>query len=176
MKPWSVTHARPRDFVLARRAKKAGAANYALRTVLESRRSTHVPASLGLALIQQESSFRNVFGHDAGGPFPGQAVTAAKVRALLRHIANGGISNGVGPGQLTYPPFIKEAQRDGGAHKPAVNIATAIEILDDNIRAEGGNERRGLARYNAGSGGSAQGLRYAAEVLKHKDHFHRALT
>jgi hypothetical protein len=177
MKPRTAAfHARPRDYLLARRAKRAGAKNYALRIIIEAKRHRNVSASLALALIEQESGFRNVFGHDAGGLFPGQEVTAAKVHRLLGHIAGGGTSNGVGPAQLTWPDYIREAQRDGGAHKTSVNIATGLRILAANIAAESGSERNGLARYNAGSSSSSKGQRYAAQVLDRKHRFHRALT
>jgi soluble lytic murein transglycosylase-like protein len=68
-----------------------------------------------------------------------------------------------------------EAQRDGGAHKTSVNIATGLGILANHIKTHG-SERKALAAYNAGDPTSSQGLRYATEVLRRKDRYHKALT
>jgi hypothetical protein len=60
--------ATPRDLLLARRAKRAGAA-YALRIIWEAR-AAGLPISLGFAIVEEESSDRvtragrNVYGHD----------------------------------------------------------------------------------------------------------------
>ena len=59
----------PRDLVLARRAKRHGA-RYSLRIIREARRAG-IPISLAFAIVEQESRFLNVCGHDPGGPHPG---------------------------------------------------------------------------------------------------------
>lgn len=185
MRPRSVTAVRPRDYLLVRRATRAAKQapasvggpyklNYGLRIVLEARRPTsRVSPSLAFALIEQESGFRNVFGCDRGQgkAYCHQAVTAAKVRALIK-ARNW---NGIGPAQLTWEGYVMEAQRDGGAHKTSVNIATGIRILDSHIKATG-SEFKALATYNAGNPNSPQGQRYARQVLERKDRYHRAFT
>lgn len=174
MRPRRVTAARPRDFKLARRAKKAGAKRYALRIILEAKRPTsRVSPSLALALVEQESGFRNIFGCDHG---PGRAYCHLKVtKDRVRGLRASGLANGVGLTQLTYPPYVDRADKDGGAHKPSVNIATGLDILDGHIKATG-SERKALAVYNAGNPQSQQGLRYADQVLGRKAKFHKALT
>jgi soluble lytic murein transglycosylase-like protein len=174
VRPRSITAARPRDYLLARRAKRAGAKRYALRAIIEAERPTsRVSPSLALALIEQESGFRNVFGcdHGPGKAYCHQGVTRAKVQALRRS----GLMNGVGPAQLTWKGYVEEADRDGGAHKTSVNIATGIRILDSHIKATG-SEFKALATYNAGNPNSQQGQRYARQVLERKAKYHRALT
>ena len=172
MKARSATAARPRDFLLARKAKKAGAANYALRIILEAKRNGISP-SLGLGVIEQESGFRNVFGCDHG---PGKAYCHLKVsKDRVRGLRSSGLKNGIGPAQLTSDAYVLPAERDGGAHKTSVNIATGLKGLGDLIKKYG-NERDALAAYNAGTPQSSQGQRYASEVLRRKAKFHRALT
>lgn len=165
-----MTVPRPRDLQLARRAKKHGA-KFSLRIVLEARRSENVPVSLAFALVEQETGFRNVFGHDGGSILHGQTVTRSRVQQLLRHIAAGGASNGVGPTQLTWPPFIRRAERLGGAHNTRHTIRVGVEILDDLIEAHG--RTLGIRKYN-GTGRAAE--RYAREVLDKMDDWHRRLT
>lgn len=160
---------RPQDLILAYKAKRAGA-NYSLRIVLEARRSG-IPVSLGFALVEQESAFRNVFGHDAGSILKGQTVTLDRVRRLLAHIRAGGVSNGVGPTQLTYPPFIREAHNLGGAHRPKNTIRVGFKVLASLIRSHG--RRGGVRRYN-GSGPAAEA--YADSVLHKMKRWHRILA
>lgn len=104
-----------RGMTLALRAKRAGA-NHSLRTVWEARRAG-IPISWAFALVEQESNFQNVFGHDGGSILHGQKVTRERVHRLLAFIHHGGVSNGVGLTQLTSPPLIREAERLGGAHR-----------------------------------------------------------
>ena len=86
----------------------------------------------------------------------------------------GGISNGVGPLQLTFLAFIEEANRDGGAWKPSVNIATGLGIIAANVKKHG--VRGGLATYNAGNPQSTKGLAYAKEVTDRQDRIHDLIT
>lgn len=165
MRPLQLTATRPRDVLLARRLRSRGVKN-ALRIVIECRHRHGgvIPASLGAALQEQESRGRNIFGADHGAPFRHQPVTKPRVLQLVRHVRAGGVSNGVGPMQLTFLPFIEEANRDGGAWKPAVNIATGLGIIAGHVRQHG--VRNGLATYNAGSPQSAAGQQYAREVMQ----------
>jgi hypothetical protein len=175
MKPLSIDLAQPRDVALAGKLRDCGV-NNALRIVLECRHRHNgvIPVSLGLALQEQESGGRNIFGADARAPFAHQPVTQARVMELVRHVRGGGTSNGVGPLQLTFIGFIDEANRDGGAWKPAVNIATGLGIVAGHIKRHG--VRGGLASYNAGQPGSPAGQRYADEVMRKQKHFHDLMT
>lgn len=174
MKPLSADVADERDNQLAHKLRANGVKN-ALRIVIECRHrhAGVIPVSLGVALQDQESEGRNIFGADAGAPFPHMPVTEARVRKLVEHVHAGGVSNGVGPLQLTFIGFIEEANRDGGAWVPAVNIATGLGIIAGHVKQHG--VRGGLAAYNAGSPRSAQGQRYAGEVMGRQERFHALL-
>src|SRR5262245_30978847 len=100
-----------RDLSLARRARRWGA-RYSLRIVREARRAG-LPISLGFALIEQESGFRNVFGHDPTIFTGAGTVTRQKYRAYKA--ARGTTRmQGVGPAQLTWWQFQDQADRLGG--------------------------------------------------------------
>lgn len=165
---------RRRDLQLARRAKRAGA-KHSLRIILEARRAG-IPISLAFALVEQESNFENIFGHDAGAWRPRNGkVTRASVKELLRRVSLGGASNGIGLTQLTWPGYIRMADaRPGGAARVANQLRVGFTILSSHIHASG--TRGGLARYNAGDPWSLQGRRYAASVLDRQKKWHRVLT
>jgi hypothetical protein len=175
MKPLSTDVAQPRDVALAQHLRDHGIEN-ALRIVLECRHRHGgvVPVSLGLALQEQESGGRNIFGADESAPFAHLPVTQQRVMELVRQVRAGGKSNGVGPLQLTFIGFIDEANRDGGAWKPAVNIATGLGIIAGHIKSHG--VRGGLAAYNAGNPNSPVGQGYADAVVRKQDHFHDLVT
>lgn len=176
MRPLSADIARPRDIALAQRLRDHGVKN-ALRIVIECshRHGGLIPVSLGLALQEQETGGRNIFGADKGAPFHHLPVTEERVMALVKHVRAGGVSNGVGPLQLTFLGFIEEANRDGGAWKPAVNIATGLGIIAGHIKAQG-SVRSGLAAYNAGPSNVSAGQDYASAVLKKQKRFHDLMT
>lgn len=157
-----------RDDQLAQIAKRHGA-NYSLRIIMEARRAG-IPISLGFALIEQESRFQNVFGHDPGMPFAGAgAVTKAKYAAYkrVRGSRGQGGMQGVGPAQLTWWEKQDRADRLGGAHVARWNIRVAFEDLAALIKAHG--KREGIARYN-GSGSAAE--HYASTVLTREARWH----
>ena len=162
----------PRDLQLARKAKRAGA-NYSLRIILEARRA-ELPISLAFALVEKESGFRNIFGCDDGSILCHKPVTHARVLQLLHHVQGGGVSNGVGLTQLTWPGYIRLAEREGGAHKERVQLKVGFSVLRGHILAHG--ERRGLASYNAGDPWSPAGQRYATQVEVLQSKWHRILT
>ncbi len=175
MRPLPVRVTTSRDLRLARRLRRHGVRN-ALRIVIECRHRHEglVPVSLGVAVQEQESGGRNIFGADENGPFTHQPVTRARVMQLVAHVRAGGVSNGVGPMQLTSLEFIEEANRDGGAWRPAVNIATGLHILARHIRRHG--VRDGLAVYNAGNPQSSRGQAYATQVLERQRRIHDLLV
>jgi len=175
MKPLPTSRATARDAELARKLRARGVKN-ALRIILECRHrhDSVIPVSLGLALQEQESKGQNIFGADTNAPFTHQPVTKTRVLKLVEHVRAGGISNGVGPMQLTFLPFIEEANRDGGAWVPAVNIATGLGIIAGHVKQHG--VRKGLAVYNGGTPNSTKGLRYAEEVLERQERIHDEIT
>ncbi len=175
MKPLDASIAEPRDVTLAHKLRAKGVKN-ALRIVIECRHrhGKVIPVSLGLALQEQESGGRNIFGADIGAPFAHQPVTERRVRELVKHVRAGGLSNGVGPMQLTFIGFIDEANRDGGAWLPAVNIATGLGIVAGHIKRHG--VPGGLATYNAGNPQAAAGKKYAKQVIERQDRFHQLIA
>jgi hypothetical protein len=165
-----------RDQELAELAKAHGA-SYSLRIVWEARRAG-IPISLAFALVEQESSFRNVWGHDpppnggtsqlGGNPVSKTAYLAYKKRR--GPVGHGGMQ-GVGPCQLTWYSKQDRADELGGCWVAKHNIRVALEDLAALVKQYG--ERRGLARYN-GSGIAAE--RYAQQVLDRQRKWHRILT
>src|SRR3954454_2227897 len=102
------------DNRLAARLRKHGVA-MPLRIIREARRA-NLPLSLALALVEQESGFRNVFGHDPTIFVGAGTVTPLKYRKYKRaRGARGqGGMQGVGPCQLTFWTFQDDADKLGG--------------------------------------------------------------
>ena len=175
-----------RNHLIARRVKRAGVRQYALRIALEARRAK-LPVSLAYAVIHQETggTFRNEFGHDRGALFSDNRaegrqlqwvpVTHARVQQLLHSINMGRVSNGVGLPQLTFPPFIHKAELRGGAHVVKHQLSVAFEDLSALI-AHYGSTRMALAHYNAGNPHSPAGLAYAERVLALQKHYRALLA
>lgn len=162
---------RERDNELAHIAKRHGA-HYSLRIVLEARRAG-IPISLGFALVEQESGFHNIFGHDPTIYVGAGAVTKAKYlgyRAKRRSSGNR-MMQGVGPCQLTWWEYQDAADRLGGCWIARYNIQLAFTHLGQLIDRHG--LRAGVKAYN-GSGPAAD--RYAARVLRLQRMWHQRLT
>jgi soluble lytic murein transglycosylase-like protein len=161
-----------RDLALARVAKKHGA-NYSLRIIMEARKAG-IPISLAFALIEQESNFRNVFGHDPTTSVPnnwkGEKVTKDRYLHYKKYRQADGMQ-GVGPAQLTWWEYQNKADQRGGAWKPKHNISVAFEHLASLIKEKG--LRAGIAAYN-GSGPAA--AKYAEQVLERQAKWHKRLT
>lgn len=141
-----------RNEAMARRANAAGAA-FSLRIIWEARR-VPMPPSLGFALVQQESGFRNVFGHDPTIFVGAGLVTQEKYAAYLlergRH-GEGGMQ-GVGPCQLTWWSYQDQADALGGCWDSRHNIHVGFQLLGRLMGVHG--YEVGIARYN-GSGPAA---------------------
>jgi hypothetical protein len=171
VKPVPANRATQRDYKLAREAEHYGA-KYATRIILECR-AHDVDISDGLALIEQESEFKNIFGGDYGPTHNGKAVPPFYHHSVTKHrvsqLLGGYLMNGVGPAQLTARGFIEEANRDGGAHRPSVNIATGIAILGRLQKKHG--RIKGFGAYNGGEGNP--NMRYAQEVIARSHRWHR---
>ncbi len=159
---------RARDAVLAAKAKRHGA-NYSLRIVIEARRAG-IPLSLGFALIEQESNFRNVFGSDPTIYVGAGTVTKAKYQRY-KSLRGKSLMQGVGPAQLTWWESQDRADKYGGCWLPKHNIRAAFETLAVNIKQHG--REVGIERYN----GSGQAARlYAQRVLWKMRRWHDRLA
>lgn len=160
-----------RDIALARKAKKHGA-SYSLRIILEARRAG-IPISLGFALVEQESAFANIYGHDPTIFAGAGKVTKTNYAAYkARRGAHGeGGMQGVGPVQLTYWSIQDRADRLGGCWKPAASIRVGFEQLAGLIAQHG--DVQGIASYN-GSGPAAQS--YAKSVRSKQAKWHERLV
>ena len=156
------------DLVYARRAKKHGA-NYSLRIILEARRAG-ISISLGFALIEQESGFRNVFGHDPS-IFNGAGEVTKNKYLTYKAVRGHAHMQGVGPAQLTWWEFQDKADKYGGCWIPKYNIRVAFEHLATLRKTYG--PTMGIARYN-GSGPNA--WRYCRQVLAKQEKWHKFLT
>jgi murein DD-endopeptidase MepM/ murein hydrolase activator NlpD len=136
--------------------------------VRESQRS-NVPVSLICAVLQIETGFRNVFGHDdvrnpiksPPRPAPDLEVTEDRYRSYLHHRRLGQGNQGVGPMQLTSPGLQDRADKLGGTWRPGPNIRVGVELLASNIKRLG--LRQGVRAYN-GTGDRAE--KYATKVLE----------
>jgi murein DD-endopeptidase MepM/ murein hydrolase activator NlpD len=141
--------------------------------IAEARRSK-VPVSLVCAVIEAESSFTNVFGHDpVPNPIksihgqPNLVVTEALYKTYVRHRDNGEKCQGVGPMQLTSKFLQDRADELGGCFKPGPNIRTGVERLGVLIR-ERGSMRGALVGYNGSTA-------YADAVIKLQKVWHTRL-
>ena len=172
----------PRDLRLAREIKRHTGKGNSLRIVQEAR-SAGISLSLACALVEQESSFENVFGNDhdrvhpeLDNPVRKGAVSKARYLELRRFVARGFHSNGVGLTQLTSVGFLDSADQLGGGWKPKHQLRVGFQTLAGLIRHFGADERKGLVAYNAGPGNIAGGLDYADAVLERKRKWHERLT
>lgn len=127
--------------------------------IAASSRRAGVPLSVAAALAEVESGGRNVFGNDRGGVFsrpgrPDVPVTPERVAELRRRVAAGETSNGIGPAQITWPPFFDRADAAGlDLADPEDNLVLGLTILAEHARGDlspAGLERAGTL-YNAGT-------------------------
>lgn len=134
-------------------------------------RKRHLPYAIGFAMFEQESDFKNIYGHDAGGLNPGQVVTEENYKNFRSHVVatKGSGSNGVGLGQITYWTYI-EKYRD--LWKPKVQIHVAVEILADLFHRLG--ELRGIGAYNGGE--SNPNMAYSGEVRDKAERWRKILS
>jgi hypothetical protein len=137
--------------------------------ILAESKREKVPFALALALVEQESGFKNIFGCDLGpqstAPWCHQDVTRDRVQALIAHVEGGGTSNGVGVTQLTSIGFIQQAEAEGGAHTVHAQCRIGFRVLHGLIERHG--ERAGIGAYNGGEGNP--NLNHADLVLALRD-------
>lgn len=147
------------------RAIRAHGGRFESVVVREARR-VRLPVALACAVVEKETGFRNVFGHDAvrnpvkSPPGGLLTVTRENYAQYLHHRRQGLGNQGVGPMQLTSPGLQDRADQLGGCWQPGPNIRVGLEFLAGNIRRMG--LRPGVVAYN-GSGPAAQ--RYGDDVL-----------
>jgi hypothetical protein len=140
--------------------------------ILAESRRQRVQLALALALVEQESTFRNIFGCDGKrkigkAPWCHQQVTRERVQELIAHVDAGGVSNGVGLTQLTSIGLIRQAEAAGGAHLVRAQCQVGFGLLHDLIERHG--ERTGIGGYNGGEGNP--NLDYADSVLGLRAHW-----
>jgi peptidoglycan hydrolase-like protein with peptidoglycan-binding domain len=144
-------------------AIRAGGGRYEDAIIREAKRSG-LSVSLVCAVIQHETGFQNVFGHDGvANPIkspPGGLLTVTKERyqQYLRQRRLGQGCQGVGPAQLTSSGLQDQADRLGGCHEPGPNIRVGCAYLAEEIKARG--LVKGVQAYNG-----APGDHYAKAVL-----------
>lgn len=145
---------------VAKRAADHGVPRKTAKQIAFAARANHLPYAIAFGMFEQESGFRAVYGHDAGGLFPGEKVTRENYRTFRREVmlSNGGGSNGVGLGQVTYWTYIRD---HAGLWKPKVQVYLATSILADLVHRLG--EFTGCGAYNGGEGNPNES--YAREVL-----------
>jgi hypothetical protein len=142
------------------------------KIVIEEAERARLPLRFAMAMLEKETGIpqRNVFGCDQGEgrAFCHEKVTEAKVKALR----SSGLTNGVGWTQLTFAPFVAEADRLGGAHKPRFQMRVGFKVLKDNMEREG-SAQQGFRAFN-GSGEKAE--KYGREAMKVAARWERILN
>ncbi len=152
----------PRRSALAAAIDQRGG-RYGELIVREAKRH-RLPVVLVCAVVEQESGFRNVFGHDRvanpikSPPMGVLEVTKERYEEYLRHRRRGEGAQGVGPMQLTSPHLQDQADKLGGCWKPAANLRVGCEYLADRIKRFG--QARGVQAYNGAAGNA-----YATSVF-----------
>jgi hypothetical protein len=132
---------------VAERAHRAGVPEKIAHHIAYACRKEKLRYALGFAMFEQESNFEVIYGHDAGGLLAGKRVTEENYRRFRAHVIahQGGGSNGVGLGQVTWWTYIRD---HAGLWKPKVQVYLAVSILADYVHRLG--EVRGVGAYNGG--------------------------
>lgn len=147
------------------------------RVIIKWAREYDLPVSLGFALVEQESNFRKVFGHDRGKPFEGAGEVTKDAYLRYKKVRGSrgeGGQQGVGETQLTHYSFQDEADTLGGCWTADANVRVAFRLLTRLIDKHG--RAHGLAAYNAGEAGWRNGQRYAREVKAKARQWHQRLA
>lgn len=127
-----------------------------------------LPYPLAFALVEQESGFRHIFGHDTTF-LAGQPVTHDRYQRLIAHIRAGGTSNGVGYTQITYPGYLLEHP---GLWRKGKNLRFGFGLVKGFIDRYG--KQKGLAIYNGGP--SNPQYDYADSVLRREARWRQRLS
>lgn len=134
--------------------------------------TTKLPLSYALALVEKESAFKNVFGHDAvRNPIKGGKVTRTRYIAYVAYRKRGWGCQGVGPCQLTYYSFQDDADRFGGCWRPYPNMVVGFRLLKTLINQHG--KQAGASAYN-GTGVAADA--YGRDFVAKQARWHELVT
>jgi hypothetical protein len=120
----------------------------------EEAERARIDPALGVAVVNKESNFSNVFGWDWGEefeeevPFAHLRVTRERAVEMLEHLHAGGRANGFGLSQITWPATVYTAEEYGGCHLPRYQCRAGFEVLAWWINNYG--YMRGLSGYNSG--------------------------
>ncbi|HEY0391020.1 MAG TPA: hypothetical protein VGC63_04860 [Solirubrobacterales bacterium] len=150
---------------VAKRAAPHGVPKAIALDIALACRKYHLPYALAFGMFEQESDFKLIYGHDAGGLLRGHRVTRENYARFREELIrrHGGGANGVGLGQITFWTYIRDHV---GLWKPRVEVFLATSILADLVHRLG--ESVGCGAYNGGEGNP--NMSYAGEVL---DRAHR---
>jgi hypothetical protein len=147
-----------------------------------------IAVSLGFALVEQETGFQNIYGHDGTASVPatlakGQLSSEYPVRGghvtkanyaiykKRRGTRGQGGMQGVGLTQLTYYTLQDEADAIGGCWTAKAQLRIGFAELASLIKAHG--QHAGIKAYN-GTGRAAE--RYAVMVQVKAERWHGALA
>jgi hypothetical protein len=159
----------PHERRVARRLKQEGFKHPFL--MVAAAKEADIQPATAAALVNMETGDGSmIFGcdHGPGRAFCHEKVTKTKVQALLASP----LANGVGATQLTFKPFVEEADAAGGAHRYYPNVLTGFSILRRNFDANGGSLRTAYRIYN-GSGDDAE--EYADKAMAKREEYKRKL-
>ena len=141
---------------------------YNVPALVAAAKRAGVPLYLAAAVIRQESSGKNVYGNDWGGIYGTDAntpasyekwVTEANYKTFLSLLIRedgtwtGRTSNGVGPAQITYWAFHRDARAEGlNLAKPEDNMFFGLRLFATYLGGDYSESSVKLAatRYNAG--------------------------
>jgi hypothetical protein len=131
--------------------------------LLQAAHTTRLPLAAACALLEKESGFRHVFGHDPTRSIPvawrGQRVTRAKYLVYRAARKRGLGMQGVGPTQLTWFAFQDQADSLGGCWRLYPNLVVGFRHLRELTSTLG--RERGAAAYNGiGDAAEAYGRDY----------------
>lgn len=153
----------------ARRARRAGVPPGWASPTIEAAVKAKIPRSRGLALVQTESGFANVYGHDPT-IFGGAGHVTEHNYARYKRERGRTQMQGVGPCQLTWWELQDRADRMGGCWRPEVNMLVGFSHLRQLCREH--DVATGIARYN-GSGAAA--ARYSRLVRARERQWRKVL-
>lgn len=156
--------------------------------IVQAATATGIPLAIAAAMIQKESGGKNVYGHDGsaetgpgvfstkygpvviGGTTYAQGsdipVTQGNFAEFLRRVTAGEKSNGVGPAQLTYAGYFKQAP-DYPFWDALANIRFGLTILADYLDDDFSDSSISSAgvHYNGGTSPGSKALAYGADLL-----------
>lgn len=156
--------------------------------IVQAATATGIPLAIAAALIQKETGGQNIYGHDGsvetgtgvfstkygpvviGGTTYAQGsnipVTQGNFAEFLRRVTAGAKSNGVGPAQITYSGYFKQAP-DYPFWDALANIRFGLTVLADYLNDDFSDSSISSAgaRYNGGTNPNGTALAYGADLL-----------